>query len=306
MKCRALLAPFFIRPALLLRQPTHAGCRLRLIAEYYASRHNNFKKENCSNALQSIRPPGIMKYLYGYAAIPRSSAEREVFHMTAKTKESLAIASRVCVALAIFLLIVFNYDRLTHLDMRELVELAPNFASAVAALLGVYLLKSVLFVIPASLIYISIGMAFDWPTACLINMAGILLEVFASYLLGRFLGGNRVEELLRKKKGGAKLLNLNLQDKPGFIFLIRLVPAFPIDFTSLFFGAFTKPRLFPLYLLMSLLGLAPRVIAFTIVGDQIYDYLPMRFIITACMIAIPVGVVISLIRRKVQKKKSEQ
>lgn len=228
-----------------------------------------------------------------------------MFHMTAKTRESLAIASRVCVAMVIFLLIVFNYDRLTHLDMRELVELAPNFASAVAALLGVYLLKSVLFVIPASLIYISIGMAFDWPMACLINMAGILLEVFASYLLGRFLGGNRVEELLRKKKGGAKLLNLNLQDKPGFIFLIRLVPAFPIDFTSLFFGAFTKPRLFPLYLLMSLLGLAPRVIAFTIVGDQIYDYLPMRFVITACMIAIPIGVVVYLIRRGVKKKKAK-
>lgn len=226
--------------------------------------------------------------------------------MTAKAKENLAIASRVCIALAIFFLIIFNYDRLTHLDMRELVALAPNFASAVVTLLGVYLLKSVLFVIPASLIYVSIGMAFDWPTACLINMAGILLEVFTTYLLGRFLGGNRVELLLRKNKGGEKLLSLDLQDKPGFIFLVRFVPAFPIDFTSLFFGAFTKPRHFPLYILMSLLGLAPRVIAFTILGDQIYDLLPMRFVITACMIAIPVGVVVYLIRRGVKKKNAKQ
>lgn len=228
-----------------------------------------------------------------------------MFHMTGKTKENLAIASRVGVALVIFLLIVFNYDRLTHLDMRELVALAPTFAAAVAALLGVYLLKSVLFVIPASLIYVSIGIAFDWPTACLINMAGILLEVFITYLLGRFLGGSRVEQLLRKNKGGEKLLNLDLQDKPGFIFLVRLIPAFPIDFTSLFFGAFTKPRLFPLYLLTSLLGLAPRVIAFTILGDQIYDLLPMRYVITACVIAIPVGVGVYLIRRIVQNKKKE-
>ena len=73
-------------------------------------------------------------------------------------------------------------------------------------LLGVYFVKSVLFVIPASLIYVSIGMAFDWPTACLINMGGILLEVFTTYLLGRFLGGNRVEQLLRKKKGGEKVI----------------------------------------------------------------------------------------------------
>ena len=137
-------------------------------------------------------------------------------------------------------------------------------------------------------------------------MGGILLEVFTTYLLGRFLGGNRVEQLLRKKKGGEKLLNLDLQDKPGFIFLVRFVPAFPIDFTSLFFGAFTKPRIFPPYLLMSLLGLAPRVIAFTILGDQIYDLIPMRFVITACVIAIPVGVVVYLIRRAVKKKKANQ
>ena len=97
--------------------------------------------------------------------------------MTAKTRENLSIAARVCVALVILILILVNYDRLTHIDMRALVKLAPNFASAVLMLLGVYFVKSVLFVIPASLIYVSIGMAFNWPTACLINMAGILLEV---------------------------------------------------------------------------------------------------------------------------------
>lgn len=97
--------------------------------------------------------------------------------MTAKTKENLSVAARVCVALMILLLIILNYDRLTHIDMRALVDLAPNFAAAVFMLLGVYFVKSVLFVIPASLIYVSIGMAFDWPTACLINMGGILLEV---------------------------------------------------------------------------------------------------------------------------------
>lgn len=109
--------------------------------------------------------------------------------------------ARVCVALMILLLIILNYDRLTHIDMRALVDLAPNFAAAVFMLLGVYFVKSVLFVIPASLIYVSIGMAFDWPTACLINMGGILLEVFTTYLLGRFLGGNRVEQLLQQKEG---------------------------------------------------------------------------------------------------------
>ena len=257
------------------------------------------------SSLHSPPLPGIIVYLYGKNTAAPLRREKSAL-MTAKTKENLSVAARVCVALMILLLIILNYDRLTHIDMRALVDLAPNFAAAVFMLLGVYFVKSVLFVIPASLIYVSIGMAFDWPTACLINMGGILLEVFTTYLLGRFLGGNRVEQLLRKKKGGEKLLNLDLQDKPGFIFLVRFVPAFPIDFTSLFFGAFTKPRIFPPYLLMSLLGLAPRVIACTILGDLIYDLIPMRFVITACVIAIPVGVVVYLIRRAVKKKKANQ
>ena len=31
------------------------------------------------------------------------------------------------------------------------------------------------------------------------------------------------------------------------------------------------------------------MIAFTILGDQIYDLIPMRFVITACVIAIRLG-----------------
>ena len=240
-----------------------------------------------------------------FGSVP-AALRKEVYAMTARTREALSIALRVCVALLIFFIILFNYDRLTNLDVRALVALAPDFASAVAVLLGVYLVKSVLFVVPASLIYISIGMAFDWPVACSISLTGILLEVCVTYLLGRFLGGDRVERLLRKKKGGKKLLSLDLQDKAGFIFLIRLVPAFPIDFTSLFFGAFTKPRRFFMYALMSLLGLAPRVIAFTIAGDQIYDLIPMRLIITVCLVGIPVGIILYLIRRIRRRNRPEE
>ena len=57
---------------------------------------------------------------------------------------------------------------------------------------------------------------------------------------------------------------------------------------------------------MSLLGLAPRVIALTILGDQIYDLIPMRLVVAACVVAIPIGVVVYLIRRKAKKKKAQQ
>ena len=83
---------------------------------------------------------------------------------------------------------------------------------AVLTIWGVYLVKSVLFILPASLIYISIGMAFPTPTACLISLIGIILEVTVTYFLGVFLGGDYVEKLLRKSKGGQKILEKKYLD----------------------------------------------------------------------------------------------
>ena len=47
----------------------------------------------------------------------------------------------------------------------------------------------------------------------------------------------------------------------------------------------------------------PRVILFTILGDGIYDYIPIHLIIKLVIFAIPVGVVIYLVRHFVKQKK---
>lgn len=216
-------------------------------------------------------------------------------------KEILPIIARVTIAAVIFTTAIVFYDELTNIDIRALVQAAPSVMIAVFLIWGVYLVKSLVFVVPASLVYISVGMAFSPLDACLINMAGILIEVFVTYWLGRFMGSASVEKLLRGKKGGEKLLNMNLQDKPFFVFTVRFIPAFPIDFSSLFFGAFTKK--FWQYLLLSVLGIAPRVILFTVIGDKIYDLIPMKLIVTVCIAAIPIALIVYFIKRYRKNKK---
>lgn len=61
-----------------------------------------------------------------------------------------------------------------------------------------------LFIISASMIYISVGMAFPTPSAIAINLAGIALEITATYLLGWFLGGEYVEKRLKGSKAGIR------------------------------------------------------------------------------------------------------
>ena len=214
--------------------------------------------------------------------------------MNPKLKSTLLALLRATVAMIIFVVAVINYEKLKNIDVRALVEASSTLVAAIATIWGVYLVKSVLFIIPASLIYISTGMGFDVLPACLVSLVGIVIEVTVTYFLGLFLGGDYVNKLLAKSKGGQKILDMKFNDNfPAFL-VIRALPVFPIDFVSLFWGA-SKAK-FPRYFFASVIGIMPRVILFTILGDGIYDYIPIHLIIKIVIFAIPVGVAVYLIR----------
>lgn len=223
--------------------------------------------------------------------------------MKEKTKSTLLALLRAAVAMAIFVVAVINYEKLKNIDVRAIVAASSGVAVAVAAILGIYLVKSVLFIIPASLIYISVGMAFPTSQAILINLAGIVIEVTVTYFLGLFLGGDYVNALLAKNKGGRKILEKKFNDNFPILFGIRVLPVFPIDFVSLFWGA--SKCGFLRYFVASVGGIMPRVILFTILGDGIYDYIPIHLIVKIIICAIPVGVAGYLIRHFVRQKKGE-
>jgi len=208
-------------------------------------------------------------------------------------EEALLVALRIAVAASLFCIALMNYSRLTHLDVRGIVSAASSFTVAVAAVLGIYFIKSVLFVIPASIIYIYTGMAFHTRDALLINFAGIVIEVSVTFLLGKFLGGDYVGKMIRGKKWGEKLLNAKQKNKLSFLFVVRVLPAFPIDFVSLFLGA-SGIGFIP-YFLTSILGIMPRVILFTVLGDGIYKYIPMKLLVIAAISSIPAALIIWLV-----------
>jgi uncharacterized membrane protein YdjX (TVP38/TMEM64 family) len=209
-----------------------------------------------------------------------------------KIQEALLVALRIAVAAILFGTALSNYKDLTHLDVRGIVSSASALSIAVAAVIGIYLVKSVLFVVPASIIYIYTGMAFDTPLALAINLAGIALEVTVTFWLGRFLGGEYVEKKMRGKKWADKLMNSKQKNKLSFLFLVRVLPAFPIDFVSLFLGA--SGIRFLSYFFVSVAGIMPRVILFTILGDGLYDYIPMELLVGVAVSSIPIAMTVWL------------
>ncbi len=220
-----------------------------------------------------------------------------------KGSHATGLAIRIVVSVVIIAVIIWKYEDFKTMDIRGMVAASPNVAAGVGLIWGIYLLKSLVFVVPASLIYIAVGMAFPTHWAILINAVGILIEVCATYLFGIIMGGPYVINKLEKTKYGSKVLELHGKNKLSAIFAIRVLPVFPIDLISLFLGA-VRMRFLP-YLAISFCGIMPRVILFTILGDGLYDYIPMQKLALAAAILLPVALVVWVIRYAMKSNKKE-
>ena len=220
--------------------------------------------------------------------------------MNNKIKRAVGIGLRAALVLAILFVIIFKYNDLVNIDVRALVEKTNTLFEAGAAVVGVYSLKAIVFVIPASVLYMAVGMAFDFVPGLLVNAIGLFAELNITYFIGKFLGGERVEKKLKQSKKGEKIIELRDKKTP-YLYVARLLPVFPIDFVSLFWGA-SKCK-FPRYFIASVVGIMPRVVLFTILGDGIYDYIPIHLIIKIVICAIPVACVVYLVRHFIKIKK---
>ncbi|MBO5934669.1 MAG: VTT domain-containing protein [Clostridia bacterium] len=224
--------------------------------------------------------------------------------MENRKKETAGIILRAVVAMILFVIAIVNYDKLSGLDVESLLAQFNETGVIVAVVLALYFVKGLIFVLPASVIYVAVGVILDTWLAIGVNVLGIVIEILAAYFLGRFLGKDYVHRLLSKKEAGRKILATNFQDKKWLIFVTRLLPVFPIDFLSLFFGA-TRSNGF-MHFILSVAGLAPRVILFTVIGDNLFKWIPMDKLIFIIICCIPVGVAVYLVKKLVLDKKKRK
>lgn len=209
---------------------------------------------------------------------------------------------KILFAAVLIVVIIANYDSLSNLDIRELIASADSVMLAAFIVIGVYFVKSLVFVVPASLIYISVGLAFDTWQALIINAVGIAVEITCTYFMGKFLGKDAVRKKLSGNKAGEKLLNMKSKNKNLMILTVRFT-GIPIDFSSLFMGAFDFK--FLSYFFISLAGLLPRVFLFTIIGDGFYDLIPTKYLLTAVIAAISVAAAVILLKKFIAARKAK-
>ncbi len=150
------------------------------------------------------------------------------------------------------------------LTVEELLRFQPkNKVLAAVAMCGLFLLKSVDFILHSGMLYAINGIMYPLPTAIALNIVGICIMSFIPYQLGKAFGPSILGKLCEKHpklKETEDVLRVN-----DFLLavLLRCI-GLPVNVVSLYMG--TRRFRMKTYLLGSLIGLLPIMLPYTVMG----------------------------------------
>ena len=124
-------------------------------------------------------------------------------------------------------------------------------------ILLLFLLKTLVPLIPFSVLFIGSGLVFSAPVAASINLAGYALLVAVKFLWGRRFGGGRAYKLVLRSRRVTKFLDFNGGGNKWMLVLLRFVPFIPVGTVSVAYGG-TDISL-ALYVLLSVLGFLSKI-----------------------------------------------
>ena len=223
------------------------------------------------------------------------------FQFGKKQKMIWALCLLMAWGTVLFLFIRHNGGFSAH----ELAHYHPDrpFLSCLV-MLGLFILKSVDFLIHSGVLYAANGIMFPLPLALLMNLVGIVITVIPTYFLGR-VWGTLVVEFLFQKYPKLRVFDHNTDGGSILIAVLLRTAGLPIQVGSLYMGA--AHYSFGRFLLGSLIGLLPMMVPYTIMGESVSDVRSPIFIsavVVETLICVSSFVIcgISIRRRTLSKK----
>lgn|SRR5262249_31745313 len=117
---------------------------------------------------------------------------------------------------------------------------------------------------PGSILTIGAGFAFGLWEGFLAVSAGATLGAALAFLVARFIARAKVEAIAQQNENFRKIDNAIGSQGAKLIFLLRLSPAIPFNFSNYFYGL-TGVKFWP-YVLASLLGMMPGTFLYVYIG----------------------------------------
>lgn len=142
---------------------------------------------------------------------------------------------------------------------------------AAAAYIGLFTLLPAFF-FPVAVLALAGGLLFGLVWGSIYTFLGAILNCSVMFLLARYVGREKVAQLIQSKLSPLWQSRLQaLNSSGGFILLIvlRLIPAVPYNLINYAFGL--TGMSFRTYILASAIGIIPGTLAFINIGDKALD-----------------------------------
>ena len=157
---------------------------------------------------------------------------------------------------------------------------------AAAAYIGLFTLLPAFF-FPVAALALSGGLLFGLVWGSIYTFLGAILNCTLMFLLARYVGREKVEQLIQKKLSPLWQKRLqNLNSRGGFLLLVilRLIPAVPYNLINYAFGLTSMS--YRTYIIGSAIGIIPGTLAFINIGDKALDVTSPDFWIAIGLLAL--------------------
>lgn len=166
---------------------------------------------------------------------------------------------------------------LTYLeDFEYQIATLENRGTILVVLFLLFLVRCLVAFYPLSVVLVISGVVFNPWLAFFINMGGMALGMAIRYYTGKEMGEGYTLKLLRKYPIFDVILEKNGLSNAVLLFLFRLFPGVPPNSVSQIYGSLNFS--YPKYMLISLAGIAPRILMYSFIGRSVTDPLSPSFL----------------------------
>ena len=175
-------------------------------------------------------------------------------------------------------LVLIEY-RVTSIDKKWI------FAIVVLLL---FALRSVVPLFTLSTLCVITSVVLPHHAALIINFVGISILLTIKYEVGKRISGGNAWRIVKINDDIRKLFEQKGTGNPWILLVSRIVPAFPFNAVSQIYG--TMNFEYKRFLVISLLGFAPRLVSYTLIGSNAFDPFSASFLLPLIIVLLLSGI----------------
>ena len=209
---------------------------------------------------------------------------------------------KVILIFVIALLIIYLAPKFYGITPEQLLDHSPESPIMAAVIIVIlYSIKPLIFIIPSVVLYLTAGIVFSPGLALIVTLIGLSAELTFGWMLGRWMGKEKIEALMRKNVKAEKILTRLDGKIESVIFMLRILPIpCPVGLGSMFFGASDVPYF--KHLVFSIAGMSATMIPLTIAGSSLEYPITIDFFIPLAVSFFVVLIIFAVYKKVFEPK----